>query len=233
MAQVRRWHIYPNVEELETSAARAIARAAAQAIAAHGRFTIALAGGHTPLGIYRRLADVTVEWEHWHVYVSDERCRPIDHADRNDRAIRHVWLDRVPIPWGQVHSIPAERGPQRGAEQYAEIIEAVSRFDFVLLGLGDDGHTASLLPDHPFEGADVLPVHDSLKPPPERVTLSAPRLSRTRQTVFVVASSMHSMTPPASTHSRPGRGLVFEEEVLVIPDNGLQLGAKLRASSGT
>jgi len=186
MAQIRRWHIYPSVAELQTHAARAILRAAAQAIATRGRFHIVLAGGRTPKSIYARLAAAGADWPHWHVFFGDERCRPVGDTLRNDRAATDSWLGRVAIPPDQIHGIPAEHGPREAARRYAATLAPVHRFDFVLLGLGEDGHTASLFPGTlPAAAADVLPVYDAPKPPPERVTLSAGRLSRARQVAFV------------------------------------------------
>lgn len=102
-----------------------------------------------------------------------------------------AWLDAVPIPALQVHSIPAESGAPRAARMYAETLKAVGDFDLVLLGLGEDGHTASLFPGHEWgteHGApDALAVLDAPKPPAQRVSLSAARLSRARKVIFLVA----------------------------------------------
>lgn len=198
MEQIRRWHIYPTVDELEAYAARAILRSAEQAVEERGRFTIVLAGGNTPQRIYARMRGATAAWKHWHVYFGDERCRPPGDALRNDRMARDVWLDHVPIPGDQVNSIPAEHGPRQGARRYAETVAPVDRFDFVLLGLGEDGHTASLFPQHrPAGNGVVLAVHDAPKPPPERVSLSAARLGRARQVVFVVSGVQKRRTVAA------------------------------------
>lgn len=182
-----RWHIYPTPDELQARAAAAIAHAAQQAIAARGCFIVVLAGGATPRGVYRRLASETSDWTRWHVYFGDERCRPVGDAERNDRMARDVWLDRVPIPAAQIYAIPAELGAREAARRYLETLRGVDRFDLVLLGLGEDGHVASLFPRRPTEGPDVLAVFDAPKPPPERVTLSASRLSRARDVFFIVS----------------------------------------------
>lgn len=189
MPQVRRWHIYPNRAELETHAARAILRAAAQAVATSGSFTIVLAGGNTPRGIYAQLARARADWARWHVYFGDERCRPPGNVQRNDRMAEQTWLARVPIPRTQVYPMPAERGAAEGAQLYARVVAPVDRFEFVLLGLGEDGHTASLFPGAPLDGADALAVFDAPKAPAERVSLSATRLSRARQVMFVVSGA--------------------------------------------
>ncbi|MFL6621618.1 MAG: 6-phosphogluconolactonase [Sulfurifustaceae bacterium] len=182
-----RWHIYPTRDELEAHAAVAIARAGQQAIAARGRFTIVLTGGETPRGVYRRLAAEAADWGRWHIYFGDERCRPAGDAERNDQMARDAWLDRVSIPAAQIHSIPGDMGAAEAAGRYAAVLRGVDRFDLVLLGLGEDGHVASLFPGHPTDGAEVLAVFDAPKPPPERVSLSASRLSRARQVLFLVS----------------------------------------------
>jgi 6-phosphogluconolactonase len=186
--QVRRWHIYASVEEFETHAVRAIARAAAEAIAVEGRFIVVLAGGDTPRGIYSRLALTSADWRLWHVYFGDERCLPASDEHRNDRMARSAWLDHVSIPAEQVHGIRAELGAQVAARQYADVLSPIDQFDFVLLGLGEDGHTASLFVDQERNAdATVLAVNNAPKAPAERVSLSASRLSRTRQALFSVA----------------------------------------------
>jgi len=186
-----RWHVFPDGETLTSAVTQAIATAAGRAVSAAGRFTIVLAGGSTPRPVYASLAPLDLPWDRWHVYFSDERCLPAGHADRNDVMARKAWLDRVPIPAGQVHAIPAEAGPEAAAENYNEEFKNVGPFDLALLGLGEDGHTASLFPGHPLgaePGApDVLAVRGAPKPPPSRVTLSARRLTRSRA-ILLLAS---------------------------------------------
>lgn len=188
-AAAARWHVYPTRDDLEARAAVAIARIGQQAIAARGRFAIVLAGGATPGGVYRRLASLAADWRGWHVYFGDERCLPAGDAGRNDRMARDAWLDHVPIPAEQVQSVPAELGPSEAATRYAEVLRGVDRFDLVLLGLGEDGHVASLFPGGPAERADVIAVFDAPKPPPERVSLSASRLSRACEVFFIVSGA--------------------------------------------
>ncbi|MBI3897699.1 MAG: 6-phosphogluconolactonase [Gammaproteobacteria bacterium] len=191
MQQIRRWHIYPNIEDLELHAVRAILRAAAQAIELRGHFSIVLAGGDTPQRLYAQLAGAVSDWGRWHIYFGDERCLPAGHTDRNDQRARQVWLNHVAIPGAQIRPISAEFGPEKAATLYADRLAPVELFDLVLLGLGEDGHTASLFPGlwNPSDTVDVLPVREAPKPPSERVTLSARRLSRAQQVLFVVAGA--------------------------------------------
>ena len=185
-----RWHSYITTAELEQTAVRAILHAAQLAITQRGAFHIVLAGGTTPRRIYESLRIANADWAAWHVYFGDERCLPPDHAERNSRMAALAWLNHVAIPAEQLHAIPAELGAEIAASSYAQIVNEIEQFDLVLLGLGEDGHTASLFPDHEWGNTPDAPaaiaVHDSPKPPPERISLSAHRLSETRQLMYLV-----------------------------------------------
>jgi 6-phosphogluconolactonase len=187
---ITRWQVFPDAKRLAAHAAELILGSASGAIAARGLFHLVLAGGRTPRAVYARLATALADWPRWQLYFGDERCLPAGDPGRNDAQARRVWLGHVPIPPANVHAIPAERGAERAAEQYAATLQAAPDFDLVLLGLGEDGHTASLFPGLPAGaapgGPDVLAVHGAPKPPPERVTLSAARLARARRVVFLV-----------------------------------------------
>jgi 6-phosphogluconolactonase len=188
--QQLRWHGFADVADLQADALLRIRTAASSAMAARGVFRIVLAGGNTPRAIYQMLRKAITDWSRWQVYFGDERCLPVGDPQRNSRMARDTLLDQVPIPRANIHTIPAESGPIEGAEQYAQTLRAVGDFDLVLLGLGEDGHTASLFPDHDWgdsnDAADALGVFDAPKPPPERVSLSAARLSRARCVLFLV-----------------------------------------------
>lgn len=189
-SQVRVWHVYPDAARLQQRAAQAIARFAAEAVAARGEFRIVLAGGTTPRVVYEQLCGIETDWLAWHVYFGDERCLPGDHAERNSVMAWQAWLGKVGIPAGQIHVIPAELGAEEAAGKYASTLAVVEIFDLVLLGLGQDGHTASLFPgqDHGMqsEGGAVLAVHHAPKPPADRVSLSAWRLGKARKVWFLV-----------------------------------------------
>jgi len=185
-----RWQVFPDRAALAAHAAELILASARTAIEARGVFRLVLAGGQTPLAVYARLASAHADWPRWHWYVGDERCLPAGDAGRNDSAIRHVWLDHIAAPPANIHTIPAELGARVAARQYAALLTGLGEFDLVLLGLGEDGHTASLFPGRPLDAnAEVLAVHDAPKPPSERVTLSAARLSSARQVLFLVTGA--------------------------------------------
>lgn len=191
--QIRIWHVYPDVTLLRQRAAQAIARLAAEFVAQRGEFRIVLAGGTTPRCLYEHLRGIETDWTAWHVYFGDERCLPDGHAERNSTMAWRAWLGAVGIPESQIHAIPAELGAEEAARRYTSTLETVDRFDLVLLGLGQDGHTASLFPaGNPGvekEGASVLAVHHAPKPPLDRVSLSAWRLARARRVWFLVTGT--------------------------------------------
>jgi 6-phosphogluconolactonase len=159
-------------------------------VAQRGRFSLVLAGGRTPETTYRLLTGQESDWEHWHLFFGDERCLPPDHPERNSLLVARSLTDHVAIPPHQIHPIPAEQGPEQAAESYRLELTDSLPFDLVLLGLGEDGHTASLFPghDHP-DGPTVLPVHHAPKPPPDRVSLSAATLGNCRQLLFLVTGT--------------------------------------------
>ena len=188
--QKSRWHPFESQAALNQASVDRIIAAASEAIAARGAFSIVLAGGNTPKSIYQLLRQAQTDWSQWHIYYNDDRCLPVDHPDRNSLMAAQAWLDHVAIPKTQIHDIPTELGPVAGASAYAETLKGLGDFDLVLLGLGEDGHTASLFPGHTWDDSvDAFPVFDAPKPPPERVSISAARLSRTREVIFFVTGA--------------------------------------------
>ena len=152
-----------------------VAEAAAAEIAEAlrgGARSLVLAGGTTPTRCYELLTELDVEWGRVAVLFGDERCVPPDHPDSNYRMAKETLLDRV-LP-ATVYRIPAELGPDEGADEYAEVVANAAPLDFVLQGVGEDGHIGSLFPGHPALHSDGLTVgiYDSPKPPPQRVTLT-------------------------------------------------------------
>jgi len=184
------WHVLPGAAQVEQVVAQRILVLAEQAIDDHGCFRIALAGGRTPAAVYRRLAAADADWAHWRVYFGDERCLPADDPERNSVMAARQWLGRVPVPPANIHSIPAERGAEAAAAAYRAPVRAALPFDLVLLGVGEDGHTASLFPgqDHPADEL-VHAVHDAPKPPPDRVSLGLSALNNAAAVLVLVTGS--------------------------------------------
>ncbi|MDD5276564.1 MAG: 6-phosphogluconolactonase [Methylovulum sp.] len=190
MQENSRWHLLETADQVAVAACQHILKAAGQAIADHGKFKLVLAGGTTPEKVYRLLAAAEADWVNWVIYYGDERCLPVDHADRNSAIPEQVWLTKVGIPATQVFPIPAELGGEQSAALYRPIVEAALPFDMVLLGMGEDGHTASLFPgDKHNEDELVHAVYNAPKPPPKRVSLSAKALGNTRELLFLITGS--------------------------------------------
>ena len=176
------------VLETPEEVAAAAADAIAQALQVGSR-TLVLAGGTTPGRCYQLLADLEVEWARVAVLFGDERCVRPDHPDSNYRMARETLLNRV-AP-ATVHRMPAELGPEEGAAEYSRIVETLLPLDVVILGIGEDGHTASLFPGHPVLKAKglVAGVRNSPKPPPERVTLTLAVLQGARQVIILATGA--------------------------------------------
>ncbi len=187
MHDLVRWHCFADADTVADEALVRILDAAQRAIEARGRFSIVLAGGTTPEQVYRKLKAGKTDWTRWFIWFGDERCLPVDHPDRNSVMAQHAWLAHVPIPAEQIFPIPAELDPQQAADAYEALITSARPFDLVLLGIGEDGHTASLFPGqvHPDERL-VVPVFNAPKPPPERVSLSVAALSDTHEMCVLV-----------------------------------------------
>ena len=214
--QLTRWQSFDSQQAINETATARILQAAEAAIAARGRFLLVLAGGGTPKSVYALLRSANADWARWHIYYNDDRCLPVDHSERNSLMAEQTWLDHVGIPKTQIHAIPAELGPVEGAKSYAKTLAGLPEFDLVLLGLGEDGHTASLFPGHAWDDSvDAFPVFDAPKPPPERVSISRARLSRAREVLFLVTGAgkqqavdewQRSVAIPAS-HITPDSGV--------------------------
>ena len=225
--QTCRWHPFDNSYKLQQSVVAEIQRMAQQAIDVHGSFSIVLSGGTTPRKVYEALRHFKTEWPLWHIYFGDERCLPGDHAERNSRMAALAWLDYVDIPATQIHIIPAEKGASIAAEEYARIVKEIELFDLVLLGLGEDGHTASLFPGHELGEGDGAPaalaVFDAAKPPPQRVSLSARRLSESRNVMFLVTgtSKIEAIDKWRSREPIPAAAITPENGVDVYVEGAL------------
>lgn len=199
---MREVRVFADAAELMQAAAGEIVRAAGQAVAARGRFTWALAGGSTPRDLYRLLASDPfrdrLPWPAIHFFWSDERHVPPDHPESNFRMAREAMLDAVPVPPDNIHRVRAEEpDAQRAAAEHEATLrsffdlspDAWPRFDLILLGLGKDGHTASLFPGgaavHERERLVVAPWVEAQRA--YRITLTPPVLNHARRALFLVS----------------------------------------------
>ncbi len=224
--------IFPSREELLSAAAERFATAAEAAISARGRFVVALAGGSTPEGLYARLAAEPhvsrIDWSRVHVFWGDERAVPPADGASNFRMAREAVLDRVPLRPEQIHRIRGEAEPAAAAAAYERELretfatptgpprtEAGARFDLVLLGLGEDGHTASLFPAGEAVRERGLWVRAERAPaePPWRVTLTPVLLNAAAEVVFLVTGREKApalrrvLTEPEQPHLLPAQAI--------------------------
>ncbi|KAK9766445.1 suppressor of los1-1 [Basidiobolus ranarum] len=192
---------FPNVSEVSVALAQYVAKASAEAIQRHGRFTVALSGGSLPNTLAAVLKDdPSVQWSKWHVFFADERCVPLDHEDSNYLLAKRELFDHVSIPDAQIYTINNSlvNDVEKASDDYQDTLRKVFAsktevmfpvFDLILLGIGPDGHTCSLFPGHPLLQEQyewVAPIEDSPKPPPRRITLTLPVLNHCHAAVFVV-----------------------------------------------
>ncbi len=191
--------IYPDSDTLSHEAARYAVRVASKSITTHGRFTLALAGGSTPKKLYGLLASEPyrdqIDWALTEIFWSDERCVPPDSEDSNYYLAHEVLLSKVPIPASQIHRMPADA--EKHDEASLAYIQEIQRvfgtngipsFDLIQLGMGPEGHTASLFPHQPSlheQTRLVIPVTVP-KPPPPRLTFTPPLLNAAIHILFLV-----------------------------------------------
>lgn len=183
--------LHDHADALAAAVARRITEIAGANIAARGVFRLALAGGETPRRCYEQLRSLSLDWTRTQIFFGDERCLPQGDVQRNDVMARTALLQHIDIPAANIHPIAAELGADIAATEYAAHFTLHAPLDLVLLGLGEDGHTASLFPANPateFDAA-VVPVFDAPKPPPQRVSLGMTTLLAARQRLFLVSGS--------------------------------------------
>ncbi len=195
-------NIFANRDALSAALAAHVVRLAAMATGEQGRFYVAFSGGSlmdiiSPCLGSNPLRD-TVNWSGWHVFWVDERWVPWSSPESNFGLARRQFFSRVSIPGEQIHAADVSLSPSETAQTYESTLAAVfqpgagrlPRFDLMLLGVGEDGHTASLFPGHPALNETrrwVVPVADAPKPPPVRMTMTLPVINNARHVVFVAA----------------------------------------------
>jgi 6-phosphogluconolactonase len=212
--------VFASVAELYQAAALEFKTRAIDAIAARGRFCVALAGGSTPKGVYAALAELGgVPWANIHLFWGDERCVAPDHPDSNFGMTRATLLDHIVIPHENIHRIKGELGATAATLEYQAqlevMFEGVPVFDLIHLGLGNDGHTASLFPNQPtLENPnwvlEAFPNPD-LNPQVARVSLGLTTINAARAVQFFVTG-----TGKASIFAQLGHGLYPADLVMVL-----------------
>jgi 6-phosphogluconolactonase len=190
--------VLPNLDALVQRSLELILTKVHEAVAERGIFTIALSGGSTPKPLYEAIAAQDLPWDKIHVFWGDERYVPPDHPDSNEGMARQAWLDRVAIPPANIHPMPTDADdPTVAAQTHEQQLQEFFKsspgefpsLDVILLGMGDDGHTASLFPH-----TNALQVRDRLitvgnKSGQPRITFTAPLINQARCVMFMVAGA--------------------------------------------
>lgn len=194
--------VVPDVAALNRSAANEFLRCAEAAIHAHGRFSVALSGGNTPRGVYSLIASDyrhLIAWDKVFVFFGDERDVPPDSPDSNYRMANESLLSHVPIPEENILRVQGELGAQTAALRYEVVLQRFfslqpgqwPRFDLILLGMGDDGHTASLFPGTVALGeiSRLVVANHVEKLNTERITFTLPVLNHAAEVLVLVAGA--------------------------------------------
>ena len=190
--------VVPDSAAIAAEAAQKIIEIADAAIAAHENFSIALSGGSTPKTLFKLLAtdpySQHIDWNNWQIYFGDERCVPPAHADSNFRMARESLLDHVPIPPEHIYRMKGEIEPQQAAIEYGQLLKqnfGEGGLDVILLGMGDDGHTASLFPHTAALGetSHRCVANYVEKLGVWRITMTAPFINRARHVIVMVSGA--------------------------------------------
>lgn len=191
-------NVFRDKVDLARAAAVHFMEVASCALLDRGQFSVALAGGSTPVAAYALLASVPLDWGNIHIFWGDERCVPPDDPESNYRMALRTFLEKVDMPQGNIHRVPTELPPVEAAAAYEQELRSffsqanLPVFDLVLLGLGEDGHIASLFPGAPeLEERQRWVVSVEHRQPPlplvDRVTLTLPVINAARQVTFLVS----------------------------------------------
>jgi len=221
-----RIEVFAEATAVAKAAAGFIATEARAAVAARGRFVMAVSGGKTPWQMLRALADETVPWKNLHVVQVDERIAPAGDPDRNLTHLRESLLSYAPLPPDQIYAMPVEDPDlDAAAANYAQILQRIAGsppvLDLVHLGLGPDGHTASLIPDDPvLKVADRDVALTGIYQSRRRMTLTYPLLNRSRRILWVVTgqekAAMLARLRAADVSIPAGR--IRQDNALVLAD---------------
>jgi 6-phosphogluconolactonase len=232
-------HVAPDLEAASRLAAARVAEIVAEAVDLRGQAHLALAGGTTPRRTYELLAERIGDWSRVGVWFGDERAVPPDDPESNFRMVTEALGLGHELGPELIHRVEGERGAAEAARRYGESLDAVIPaadagvpvLDLAFQGLGPDGHTASLFPNHPAldAGGICVAVHDAPKPPPDRVSLTLPVLRAARRIMFLIggeekAAAMEAMlagadpATPASLLVGPRTTLIADEAAAVRLD---------------
>ncbi len=193
--------VFRDISGLSQAAAKLFVELANQSIAERGRFLVALSGGSTPMKLYERLADETLDWSRVHFFWGDERCVPVEDSGNSYGQAKKVLFDRISAT--NIHRVKSELEPDSAARDYAHTLSQFAdppldfpRLDLALLGMGDDGHTASLFPGSPVGMSTptlAVTAHYQGRPA-NRITLTPPVFNQAREVWFLVIGQSKAKT---------------------------------------
>ena len=229
--------VYSNADAVAQQAAALVAAEARAAVAARGTFVVAVSGGHTPWQMLRALAGEEVPWESVHVVQVDERVAPAGDPDRNLTHLRESLLEHAPLRPERIHAMPVESSNlQAACQEYAQTLRAIAGsppvLDLVHLGLGPDGHTASLVPGDPvLEVKDADVALTGIYQGRRRMTLTYPILNRSRRVLWLVTGSEKADMLPRllAGDAQIPAGRVRADDALVLADRAA--GVRLKSDS--
>jgi len=186
---MHQWNIYNNFDSASVAAAEFIADKIKQCCQQQDQCHVVLPGGNTPASCLSELASMNLPWERIHWYVGDERVCAKDDEQRNDLMLEKNFWSKLPA--GNFHTIATELGMEQAIDEYTDVINKVEKMDIAFLGLGEDGHTASLFPDNKAleNTSSVVAVYDSPKPPPLRVSLGLSYLRESKLKMILAAGA--------------------------------------------
>lgn len=203
------WFVYDEFNDASKAAADFISRQIKASIQQRGICHVILPGGNTPSHCLNDIAQQDLAWDKVHWYPGDERCYPAGHEDRNDVMLqKSLWshISEPHIHQNNVHRIPAELGADEAAKSYRQTISIIEYFDIAFLGMGEDGHTASLFPTNKalHDKRSVVPVYDSPKAPDQRVSFGIDTLKKARCRVVLTGGASKA---PVIKQIRQGEAL--------------------------
>ncbi|MEM9483485.1 MAG: 6-phosphogluconolactonase [Cyanobacteria bacterium P01_F01_bin.116] len=230
-------HVYGDKATLVAAATDQVIELIRDAIASRGRCSIALSGGSTPKPLYQALGQTDLPWEQLFIYWGDERYVPMTHADSNAKMTYEAWLNQVSIPADNIFTVPTEtESPQDSADQYQQTLansfgtNDMPQFDIILLGMGDDGHTASLFPHTAALNETELWVTVGQKGDQPRITFTAPLINQARHVMFLVAGA-NKQTALSQVFAADADSAVYPSR-LIAPVGELQWLLDADASQG-
>jgi 6-phosphogluconolactonase len=183
--------VFADGDALAAAVAERVEGALIRAVDERGRFHLVVPGGSSPRKLFLELRERRLPWPYIHLYLTDERCLPAGHAQRNDHMMDELLLPYVALPSANLHRIPAELGPEAGARRFAQLLGDAPPFDLVILGLGEDGHTASLFPGSLCldDESPAVAVFDAPKPPSQRVSMGLRRILSARERIVMAVGA--------------------------------------------